>query len=226
MAEFTFHEHTALFGGSFNPPHLGHVQAVKGLKEMPKVKRILVLPAHQPSLKEVPISFEHRLAMTKLAMSEMMANDDSIEISDLERAEKFQYTWQVLAHLSSKIEKRVFVIGTDQFENLDRWNRYPEVMGMSDWIVLIRKPKRLEELRSTIQKYLLDGWLIPTSIDNQFRIKHSGQERKICFVETKAVEISSTEIRQKLVTGKREEALPLLAPSVLDYIERNKLYGT
>jgi nicotinate-nucleotide adenylyltransferase len=226
MSDFGFQEHTALYGGSFNPPHLGHVQAVKGLKELPKLKRILILPSHTPPLKEAATPFEHRLAMTKLAMKEAIASDDSIEVTDLERAENFKYTWQVLEHFSRKIEKRAFVIGTDQFEQLDQWNRYPEVMGMSDWIVLIRKPKKLENFRSTIQKYLLAGWLIPTAIENQFRIRFSGQERKICLVETKAIDVSSTEIRQKLVTGQREEVLPLLPPAVLDYIERNKLYGT
>ena len=77
----SFESHLALFGGSFNPPHQGHLTAIEGLKRDPKVDRVLVLPSHGTPLKNASLPFLHRFQMTKLAL------DSVAEVSDFEERE-------------------------------------------------------------------------------------------------------------------------------------------
>ena len=223
---FHFQNHTALFGGSFNPPHIGHVKAVKGLMKDPGVGKVIILPSFGTPLKTVGVSFEQRFEMARLAFSELSA-DARIELSALEKEKEIVYTWQLLEQIGARIPRLAFVIGTDQFLKLEHWGRYPDVMGMSDWIVLLRNPNTLENFQETIRKFVSEGWLLPTTNSYEFKIKISGKNgTHLRFVKTDAPAISSTDLRAKLALGKKEEAAALLPQKVLDYIERNKFYGT
>ena len=216
---FAFDSHVALFGGSFNPPHVGHVAAVKGLFQNPKVGRLVVLPSHSPKLKSTELPFEHRFQMAKLAL------ENTAEISRFEEEEKTEFTWQVLEKLSQKHPKLVFVIGTDQLEQLDRWGRFPEVLSLCDWIVLLRKPATLDTVTPALKKLIAGNILTTTPDPREFKIARNGKTRMLVLVNTDAPDVSSTKIREKLVMGKKEEVQALLPSPVLSYIERNHLYG-
>jgi nicotinate-nucleotide adenylyltransferase len=218
-----------IFGGSFNPPHRGHVEAVTGLFEAQllsgQVSQVVILPSFGTPLKQVGVSFEQRMQMTRIAF-EGHKFSDRITVSDFEAREKTQYTWQVLERLGKKLEPVAFVIGTDQFEKLGQWSRYPAVLGMSDWIVLLRKPKKFSALEKTIKYFVSEGWLTPTSNEVEFKINSGNRERKLVFVPTLAKEIASTEVRAMFARGNKKEAREIVPEKVFDYIERNHLYGT
>lgn len=218
---------TLIFGGSFNPPHQGHVDAVQGLFETQglSIERVFVLPSFGTPLKNVGISFEHRFEMTKIAF-ESQKFAKQITVSNFEAVEKTQFTWQVLEGLAPKLNAAAFVIGTDQFEKLDQWARYPEVLGMSDWIVLLRKPKKLSDLTHSLKKFSNAGWLHATTDQSQYKIKVGGQIRNLTLLETEAKEIASTEVRALFARGKMDEAKAIIPEKVFEYIERNHLYGT
>ncbi len=215
----SFESHHALFGGSFNPPHLGHLEAVQGLFKNPKVARVTILPSFGTPLKNSGISFDARFEMARLAFPEL-------PVDAFERDENITYTWEVLSRLSKKYPKLAFVIGTDQFANLKRWNRFPEVLSMSDWIVLIRKPETIEQSAGAIRELVQMGVLVPGKSTSHFYVPAPNASKNLQFVETDARAISSTEIREKFSMGKLAEVKPLLPESVFEYIERNKLYGT
>jgi len=215
---FDFHEATALFGGSFHPPHLAHQQAIQGLLKNPGVKRIVLLPSYGTPLKKVPVSFDQRMEMTKLAF----AHTPSVEISDFEKQNQTEFTWQVLEKISGKIPNPVFVIGADQFQKLDQWAHFPQVLGMCDWIILLRKPHTLSTLSPKIRKFVQEHILTPTS--NEYEFMTFG--KKLIFVTTDAPEVSSTWLREQIALNKWSEVQDFIAPPVKDYILRNKLYGT
>ena len=229
-----FHEHTAIFGGSFDPPHLGHIEAVKDLFKTLGLVRTLILPSFGTPLKNTNTSFDDRLEMTKIAFQ----NIANTTVSDLEKTENLQYSYQVLERLSPQIKNLVFVIGTDQFEKLSQWAHYPELMTLCDWVVLKRKPSdtvalsdQNKPLKKAISEYVSQGWLLPTGKEFQFKIKQlatspSKKERTLCLIETKAQPISSTLVRQKLALGDLVKVKELVAAPVLEYVERKKLYGT
>jgi nicotinate-nucleotide adenylyltransferase len=216
-----------VFGGSFNPPHSGHVEAVKGLLDrqaLQGVSQVMILPSFGTPLKEVSVSFEQRFEMTRLAFEELKASD-RIHVSDFEAKEKTQFTWQVLEGLRGQLKDAAFVIGTDQFEKLDQWARYPDLMGLCDWVVLLRKPRKLPELEQTIRKFTSQGWLQTTSNDSEYKIKVGTNMRKLVFIPTDAKESSSTNVRELIALGKKEELKTLIPERVYEYIERNQLYG-
>ena len=217
---FSFESHLALFGGSFNPPHRGHLTAIQGLSQNPKVDRVMVLPSYGSPLKSTVTSYEHRFQMAKIAFEKIA------EVSRFEEEEKTEFTWQVLEKLSTKHPKLAFVIGTDQLEQIHRWARFPEVLSLSDWIVLIRRPKKLADLEKILQKYVTEQVLHPTPDPREFKIARDGTVRTLVLVETEAPEISSTQIREKWSLGQKAIVENLLTPPILSYIERNHLYGT
>ncbi len=220
---FTWEEHLAVFGGSFDPPHLGHFEAIQGLFTAPGVECVMIVPSATPPLKQTLTPFEHRFAMTK-CLAESLSKFP-IEMSAIERDEKVKFTWQLLKVLSQDSEQPLaFVIGADQFSQLEQWDRFPDVMGLCDWIVLLRKPQTLFDVGQSIQKYSQQGWLKPLQ-GNRFQIQSSGKTRILEFIETPAKNISSTEIRQNYSLGKGAQNAALVSASVQQYIERNKLYG-
>ncbi len=214
---FDFRGTTALFGGSFNPPHLGHSQAIQGLLKNPGVKKVLVLPSYGTPLKKVSVSFDQRLEMTKLALARI----PQVEVSDFERKHQTQYTWQLLEKLGSEIKDLAFVIGTDQFEKLDQWAKFPEVLGLADWIILLRKPTTLESIQPIVKKFAGKGLLKPTGNRDEYTVLG----KRVKLVETDAIEASSTLIRERMALNQADQVKHLLATEVEDYILRNKIYG-
>jgi len=223
-----------IYGGSFNPPHRGHIEAVAGLLETPvfgKVpSQVIVLPSFGTPLKQVGVSFEQRMTLTRAAFAGI---SDRVIVSDFEEREKIQYTWQVLERLGPKLdserEPMVFVIGTDQFEKLEHWARYPELMGLSDWIVLVRKPGKLSDFDESIRKFSAQGWMKPvkqTSNTAEFHVEIGNRRRSLALVPTKARNVSSSDVRSLLALGKKQEAKALVPEKVFELIERNHLYGT
>jgi len=215
---FDFRESTAIFGGSFHPPHLAHTQAIRGLLQNPGVKRVLILPSYGTPLKAVTVSYQQRFEMAKIAFSSI----PSVELSDFEKVNQTQFTWQVLEKISPQIRKPAFVIGTDQFQKLEQWAKFPEVLSMSDWIILLRKPSTLDSIRPTIQKFIQDQILIPASNDHEF----TTFGKRMIFVATEAMDVSSTRIREQIALRKWDAVKNFISDEVRDYIVRNKLYGT
>lgn len=132
----SFRDHVAIFGGAFDPPHMGHVDAAKGLLRTPGVKSVLVVPSYGTPLKQTETPYEHRLGMTEAAFAGI---DPLISVSAIEREIKSTYAWQLIERLKADHPKLAFVIGTDQLTNLHKWARYPEIVDMCDWIILERQ---------------------------------------------------------------------------------------
>jgi nicotinate-nucleotide adenylyltransferase len=213
----TFERHLAVFGGSFNPPHIGHKAAVEGLLRNPGVARVMVVPSLGTPLKTVTTPYSARLQMARLAFS------DIAEVSSIEEELKVNFTFELLTALRSKHERLAFVIGTDQFQSLKSWSRFPDVLKLSDWIVLLRKPvTRIHE--STLREFVSQSILTATPDTQLWQI--TGSPRVLRFVETDAPEISSTRIRESFSLPNTETLNLPIEPTVMDWIKRNHLYGT
>jgi nicotinate-nucleotide adenylyltransferase len=210
--------HTALFGGSFNPPHRGHVSAVRSLLENAGVRRVKVVPSFGTPLKETALPYPHRLAMARIAF------EGIAEVDGVEGEHRVEFTWQLLEVLKKSGEPLAFVMGSDQLESMPRWNRFPEVLGQCDWIVIGRKPGGLDRAERAAAVLAAGGILKPTESRGVYQTPERSSHVRLC--ETDAPELSSTRIRELLALNNKESAGELLPPGVLDYIERNKLYGT
>jgi nicotinate-nucleotide adenylyltransferase len=210
--------HTALFGGTFNPPHRGHLSAVKGLLENPGVRRVKVVPSFGTPLKETGVPYAHRLAMARIAFEGLA------EVDGVEGEHRIEFTWQLLETLKNRGEPLAFVAGSDQLESLPRWKRFPEILGQCDWIILGRKPGGLDRAERAAAVLAAGGILTRTESPGIYHTPEKATHLHLC--ETDAPELSSTRIREFLALNQKESVGELLPPGVLDYIERNKLYGT
>lgn len=225
-------EVTAIFGGAFDPPHLGHREAVRGLFRYPGVKRVLILPTAVPPHKLTHTEIEHRVAMVRLNFYSTAVDfyPEGVEVGLLE-IHRFQsdrkpsYTFDSLLELRHQISSLAWVIGADQLKDLSSWYRFPEILGLCHWIVLARKPAG-ENLANTILSQWQGSGLVRMAQEGEL----SGQwfiekfKTYLKIVPTGAPALSSSEIRRTLEqTG--EAPTGALLPEVLAYLSAKQLYG-
>ncbi len=128
----------AVFGGSSNPPHVGHVLAVTYVLSVHRVDSVLIVPAfHHPFHKEL-CSFEHRAAMTRLAFREIAR----AEVSEIERqlAADVSRTVDTLEALIDRHPdwRLRLVVGADVLHDRGKWHRFERVVELAPLLVLGR----------------------------------------------------------------------------------------
>ena len=193
---------TAIFGGTFNPPHMGHIFMLKGIAELCEIEKILVMPAKLPPHKSGEIvSAEHRVNMCRLAFKNLPKTEISLEELYLEGK---SYTVKTLEHLKKQgVLNPVLVIGADSLVNFFEWHRFKEILSMAELYVYIRKGisnKKILSAKEALEKL----------------------GAKITLLNIYPPEISSTEIRNKI--KKSDYNGELLNSSVLEYINKHALY--
>jgi nicotinate-nucleotide adenylyltransferase len=200
------------FGGSFDPPHLGHLAVARAAADAFALDRVLFVPtAHQP-LKPTgaTASYADRLAMVSL----LCADDPRLAASDLEAPlpdHAPNYTIDTLTQLRSTLTAadEVFVLtGADAFLDLRRWRDPDHLVELAQWIVLSRPGFSLDDLAP-----------LQLTIDQRARVHLLG---------TLAEPASATRIRQLLrsLPASDPELLTLLSTKVLRYILTHHLYST
>ena len=199
---------TVIFGGSFNPPHAGHVSAAESVSRELVPDRFLIIPDYEAPHKEMadgspePVQ---RLELCRIAFGDI----PGVEVSDMEILRGGRsYTVDTLTELHELYpdDEFSFVIGSDMLLCFDkRWYRFEDILRLTSLTVCSREENDLEELEA------YSGHLRE---DYGARIQIlSGHE---------AVVESSTEIRRQLASGLRPASLP---DGVWSYIKENRLYG-
>lgn len=197
---------TGLFGGSFNPIHSGHLHLAKSVRRAMKLDRVMLMPTaeapHKASSQYAPAM--HRLAMCRLAAEPYPWMD----VSDFEitRGGK-SYTVETLRHLTAAAQDTAWtlMIGSDMLLSFDRWYCWEEILGLAAVCAVSRSRGDLPALRQAAA---------------DLTARCPGAE--ITVLSVRAVEISSTQIRENL--QKNADCSCLLPENVVQYIYRNGLY--
>ena len=211
----------AIIGGTFDPVHVGHIDMVKYLVDNYIVDEVWLLPSYNSPHKDINTkdTFIDRVNMLKIAtnnIKNVLVNEFEEEYSKNNNNLK-TYTYEVLEALKRKyLNCRFhFVVGFDSIKNITTWHRYDELLK-NYWFYIFDREDN--EFRTFDQKkYYLDNL---------------GKNMKIqCIYEifdTKITDISSTEIRCWLtdIDNNIDNLNKYLDKGVLDYILKNKLYGT
>jgi nicotinate-nucleotide adenylyltransferase len=185
-----------IFGGTFDPIHTGHLITAQAVRELRGLDKIIFIPAFiSPHKTEIPtLSPEHRFAMVKLAIK----NIPYFDFSDLEiNTATISYTIETLRVLKEKYNKIELIIGYDNILKFSSWKEPDEILKLAKIIVLNRK--------------------LTQEPINKDRFYNSA-----LFVDTPTIEISSSEIRERVTKN-----LPLnfLVPEeVQNYIYHFNLY--
>ncbi|NLH00641.1 MAG: nicotinate (nicotinamide) nucleotide adenylyltransferase [Clostridiales bacterium] len=195
----------AIFGGSFNPPHIGHVEAAKAAAEELCADKLIIVPAARPPHKEQENGTpgpEERFLLTKLAFCNM----DGAEVSDIElRREGIGYTVDTLTELKNMYPDAEFVLlmGADMFVSFETWKDFQRIFELSALAVFPRGSDSAA-VKETIERYLKE---------------YGGRIFEINFLP---IEISSTELRTKL---KNREGNNLLSDTVYEEIIKKRYYA-
>jgi len=185
-----------IFGGTFDPIHLGHLITAQSVKELRDLEKIIFIPAfispHKSSAKTS--SPEDRLNMIKLAVDGISFFD----YSDIEvKKGGVSFTVDTLRELNKKYSELEFIIGYDNIFTFHDWKEPDEIFELAKIIVLKRK----------------------SSHPPQFKDKYY---RQSVFVQTRGIEISATDIRERV-----KNRMPinfLVPPAVMEYIYKHNLY--
>ncbi len=194
----------AFYGGTFSPPHNGHVHAARVFMNSVKPSRLLIIPTAIPPHKQSVdgASDEDRLAMCRLAFADI----PHTEVSDLEmqRGGK-SYTADTIAALSEHGARVAMLIGTDMLLTLDSWY-HPEYIFSHADIYCIRRE---------------DDTLTTEQIEEKNTYYEQQYGKKVILLKSDVLPLSSTAVRDTLLTGRAKEFLP---PAVYHYIEERGLY--
>jgi len=201
-------ERIGIYGGTFNPPHIGHIQAAKQAVSTLGLTKLLMIPAYAPPHKAVlpanSPTAKQRLEMLRIAA----AGCPQIEASDLElEREGISYTWETLETVKRLYPgaELVLLMGTDMFLTFDTWKNPERILGEVTLGVFYRGDKG-EKTAALKQKENLEA-----------------RGAKVVLVHNDVIVISSTQMRRLLAFRCAGEFLPA---GVLDYIRENYLYDT
>ena len=184
----------AFFGGSFDPIHIGHILVARDVCELCDVDKIYFMPAFISPFKPKPIaSPKQRFEMLKLALED----ESWAFIEDIElKKEEISYTYKSALMLKEKYkENPTFIIGYDAYLTLDKWYRYEDLVKIANFIVVKRGKEDI-------------------SINNDI---------DAIFCNTRTIDISSTEIRERIKHGKSVKYM--IPDKVLEYILKEGIYA-
>lgn len=201
-----------VYGGTFNPPHLGHLTAARAVFELLKLDKLLLVPAGLPPHKALPAgspTAEQRLEMTRLA-AEQLGLGDRVQVLDLElRRQGKSYTADTLSQITELYPEAELwlLMGTDMFLTLQTWHEPEAIFALAGIAAFGRTEEDTEELFSVQREYLYRTY---------------PDARIFTLTIPGVVDISSTELREQLSA---DRGANLLAPAVYGYILREGLYG-
>lgn len=188
-----------IFGGTFDPPHNGHIDLLRALN-FSSDDKVIVLPNYIPPHKNADASSQDRLNMCKLAFADWEVCDYEIKKGGA------SYTYQTLQHFQDKYsldrDNLIYIIGADSMKDLKTWGQ-PDKLSQFATFLVFRRP-HYDNVEQDIQEFknLYGGSFILSDITGQ--------------------DISSTEIRLRNAFDQASDCVP---QSVYEYIKQNGLYN-
>jgi len=174
----------ALFGGSFDPPHNGHIAIIEKLKTLPFIDEVVVMPTYLNPFKE---KF-HADGKKRLEwLREIFKDDSKVKVSDFEvKQNKAVPTYETVLKLLQTYKKVYVTIGADNVASLDKWYKAKELQELVEFLVITRKgytiPKKFytieldEDISSTQLRKNLDLTKIPATIADAIQKEYNANK--------------------------------------------------
>ena len=222
----------ALFGGSFDPPHCGHIGIAKAAVERLALDRVLMAPVGRQPLKRErqQSSFEDRLVMVQLSCAGHPPLAASV--IDAPRLDgRFNYTYDTLQRLRETLpetDQLFCLIGADSLQTLHQWHCAAEAMLLAEWIVAARPGFTLETLETLLPPEIMVGMAEPGS--GGLRVPITGapsgvaRQGTLWLLPDLHYEVSATELRSALADHSAGIPQRVLDPKVADYARAHGLY--
>jgi nicotinate-nucleotide adenylyltransferase len=220
----------ALYGGTFDPVHIGHLQVARRVSELFEIERVLFIPAQMaPHKIGRPVTEPiHRYAMLALATQD----DPQLSISTFELdAPDRRYTVDTVEHFQSALgdsTELFFIMGADSWSEITTWREWERLLSMTNYVVVTRpgyEPatahvgalhERVVDLRTSVER-------TPSA-----RAEKAPPDRRtpgsIFFTDVVMNDVSATNIRRLASEGRTEELVSFLPGAVLEYIKKYEIY--
>lgn len=190
----------AVYGGSFNPPTIAHINLAQQIVSLPYVSKLMIVPVGDRYTKSTLIPGYHRYNMLK------QVENEKIVISDIElTSNKLLYTIDTLKLIKEKIKEEVFfVLGTDNLRDITNWKEYKTLLKEYKFLVINRDNDTLEQVLEDIKEL------------------KSYKSKFVPFKYSRADGISSTMLRKKIRAGISINEFTI--EKIQQYIKENNLY--
>jgi nicotinate-nucleotide adenylyltransferase len=228
----------AFFGGSFDPPHRGHLMIARAAVRRLALDWVWMAPVGSQPLKPdgFSVSFSDRLAMVQLAV----AGDSHIVASDVDAPRSDghpNYTIDVLPGIVDSLpisDKLFFLLGADAFLSLKQWRGADRLPFLCEFIVAGRPGFSVDDIQGALPEDIVAEREAPpdceepgANIDESqlaiWRLRNNfGEESRLYLMPDLHEETSATDVRAALAGEQSAEGV--LAPAVLHYIEEHELY--
>jgi nicotinate-nucleotide adenylyltransferase len=201
-----------ILGGTFDPIHYGHLRTALEVAEHFGIADMRLIPGKVPPHRPQPVaSPEQRLAMLQLAV----ANEPCLQVDGRElQREGFSYSVETLESFRRERSETcpiLFALGFDAFLYFQSWHRWQDILQLAHLVVVHRPGYSLPPA----------GWYSPFLTDRPEEVQQVPSGR-ICSLAVTALDISATDLRKRLKTGKNPRYL--LPDTVLGYIQTHQLY--
>ena len=199
-----------IYGGTFSPPHDGHMHAVAAFLDECALDALYVIPARVPPHKSAltDVTPRDRLEMLKIALDERRFGP-RVTVSDWEIKQRGKsYTYRTLEHFSRLADRLVFLVGTDMLLTFHQWREPQRIASLARLAFINRE----DETPSGA-----------AAIERQIEFLRSEYGADIVTLGVKALPMSSTDIRRALENGEKPAGI---SRGVYDYIKERRLYGS
>lgn len=201
-----------LFGGTFNPPHLGHLRAAKIFYTEKNLDKLIIMPTSVSPFKSDDKSIilpSDRLKMTRLCFKSLSDEKINYEISDYEISKSScSYTIDTIRHIKALYpDCNLFLyIGSDMLFSFEKWKSFKDILLMCEIFTLPRNSNDALVMNDYAQRY---SSLYSAKI-------HISSQKDLC--------VSSTQIRDCFKNSCSDNTQSLLTENVFEYIIKNSLY--
>lgn len=216
----------AVFGGTFNPVHIGHAMLADTIVKELGYDKVLFVPTYQPPHKDSSkiVAAEHRMEMISRFCKTEGNGHFELESCEIDRG-GISYTSDTLEYLTQKYEgklssKLAFVMGDEVAAEFHKWRNPQKISELANLLIVHRYPD-VKALESSLYDNKPTG-----DYKGDFSVKFDSKtfEWPHIYLETPMLPVSSTDIRRRIAEGKSFRYL--VPPAVFDYINENELYGS
>lgn len=189
-----------ILGGTFDPPHLGHLSIARAALEHLELDEVILIPAHKNPLKrDKPTPAKLRLSMAEMLVSE----EAKLSVSDIETTRGGpSYAIDTLHELSSIYQGDFWLLlGTDALKDFELWKRPDRVVRLCRLGVFQRPGQDANLILATLPRYVRDA---------------------VDLIPMAPLEVSSTEVRERIRTHRPTDRM--IPASIRQFIEQNALY--
>jgi nicotinate-nucleotide adenylyltransferase len=230
----------ALYGGTFDPVHLGHLDIARRVSEVFEIEKVIFIPAQMaPHKIGRPVTEPiHRYAMLALATQDHpRLFVSTFELDDPDR----RYTVNTVEHFQRELGEETelfFIMGADSWSEITTWREWERLLTMTNHIVVTRPgyepvkthvgsvSERIVDLRTALEcGDLTPLWNRSGVLDTKASSRRTPRRRPSIFITDVVMnEVSATTIRRLASEGRTEELVNVLPGPVLEYIKKYGIY--